>query len=325
LDSFGSEILRRDVPVARDNGRLPDNGERADRRAPKFTWHAAAFESSTSGGNLLYSSFQQRSSMLYDDQAAHYDERVGVPGEAAAAVAAAVDTIVGLAPGTRVLEPGVGTGLVSMHLLRYPIEYIGFDRSPAMLEVVRAKVETEGLSAQLLVADGNDPWPAADRSIDLVFCARALHHIDAEHVVAELDRVVREERGWLVVGRVRRPPDSVKAQMRRQMRRLLREAGFDARSHDHHSEAIFSQLEARGAAQHETVVAARWRSTHRPADSIASWREKEGLGAQNVPADVKEGVLDGVRQWALEHFGDLDRTMEQEEFFELSPISIRKI
>lgn len=261
--------------------------------------------------------------MLYDNQAERYDERVGIPTQACAAVATAIDAIVGLVPGTAVLEPGVGTGLVTMHLLRYPIEYIGFDRSAEMLEVFRRKVDEAGLRAELVVADGNERWPVTDHSIDLVFCARALHHMGTEHVVGELDRVLRSDGGWLVLGKVRRPQDSVKSQMRRQMRRLLREHGIEGRSHEDHTDKIFAELETRGASRAETVIAARWTTTRRPADSLLSWRGKEGLGAQPVPADVKNAVLDGVRAWALERYGDLDRSMDQEEFFELYPIRTR--
>jgi ubiquinone/menaquinone biosynthesis C-methylase UbiE len=262
--------------------------------------------------------------MLYDDQAARYDERVGLSAHAARSIAQTIDAIAGLTEGTSVLEPGVGTGLVSIELLRYPVRYVGFDRSPEMLDVFRRKVDAADRHGELVVADGNERWPVADHSVDLVFCSRALHHIAAVHVASELDRVVRPTGGWLIVGRVRRPQESIKSQMRRQMRRLLRDHGFDGRSHDDHTANVLAAL-VREAHALEPVAAARWSVDHRPIDSIASWEGKEGLGGVVVPADVKRAVLDGVRSWAVERFSDLERPFDQEEIFELSPIHLSVI
>jgi ubiquinone/menaquinone biosynthesis C-methylase UbiE len=259
---------------------------------------------------------------LYDDQARNYDDRAGIPEEAIIDIVEMIEMIDGLTSGKTVLEPGVGTGLITIHLLKAAIEYTGFDRSPEMLEVVRAKVERSGLRARLVVADGNERWPVDDRSIDLVFCARALHHMAAPHVVAELQRVLRPG-GSLIVGKVRRPKDSVKSEMRRQMRRILREHGFDARSHDDHTARVFEALVARGAFAAEPSVASRWLTVHSPAESIASWRGKEGLGALVLPDDVKSAVLDEVERWARGRYGDIEREIVQEELFELHAIRTR--
>lgn len=260
--------------------------------------------------------------MLYDDQAAHYDERVGIPDEAAAAVASAIDGIAGLHDGVTLLEPGAGTGLVSVHLLRYPVRYIGFDRSAEMLDVLRIKVRRHGFDAELAVADGNERWPAGDHAVDVIFCARALHHFDAGHFVDEVTRTLRSSAGWLIIGKVRRPHDSPKSQMRQQMRRSLADAGYGARSHDDHTERVVAALVERGAVRLEPVVAAEWRTMHRPADSIAAWASKEGLGALVIPAGVKRAVLDDVRTWALENYGDIDVPFEQVEIFQLYVVRV---
>src|SRR5215212_3782692 len=102
--------------------------------------------------------------MLYEDQAAGFDERAAIPAEAVESMAAAVAEIAGLRQGNTLLEIGAGTGMLSLPLLRRPIRYVGFDRSPAMLAVLRKKVEEAQLHAELFVADGNRRWPAEDAS-----------------------------------------------------------------------------------------------------------------------------------------------------------------
>lgn len=260
--------------------------------------------------------------MLYDDQATRFDERAGLPPEAAEAVAAALVDIAGAPRGETWLDVGAGTGALGIPLIRRPLRYVGFDRSPAMLSVFREKLGEAGLDAELHVADGNERWPVDDRSVAVVFSARALHHLHPEHVVAETLRVIQPSGGWLMAGQVRRPPDSPKAVMRRQMRRLLQAHGFEGRNHRAGAEAIFDQLEDAGGRRSEPRIAGRWTSTHRPIDSLAAWEGKAGLAGLDVPDSVKSAVLEELRDWARERYEDPERPQPQEEQFEISAISV---
>lgn len=260
--------------------------------------------------------------MLYDDQAAVFDERAGVPPDAAQAVADALVEIVGRVDGQRWLEVGAGTGTLALPLLRLPVRYTGFDRSPEMLRVFRERVDAARLDAALHVADGNERWPAEDDGVDVVFSARALHHLDPAHAAAETRRVLGARGGWLVLGRVRRPPDSGKSVLRRQMRRLLEAEGFAPRSHGARAGAVFAALEQAGGERMEPRAAARWTRPHAPAGSIAAWRDKAGLAGIEVPDDVKARVLAELRAWALEEYGNIDHPRTQEEAFELDAIRI---
>ncbi|MDB4951267.1 MAG: Methyltransferase type 11 [Gemmatimonadetes bacterium] len=260
--------------------------------------------------------------MLYEDQAARFDERAGVPPAAADAAARALYALAGLREGDALLEVGAGTGSLSLPLLRLPLRYVGFDRSPAMLDEFRRRVADSGSTAELHVADGDERWPVDDGSVAAVFGARALHHLSADHVVAETMRVLRAPGGVLALGRVRRPPDSVKSTLRRRMRRTLEEQGFHGRNHEAGAEAVFTALEQRGGVRIPPVTAARWTHTHRPADSLASWAGKTGLAGMEVPADVKARVLAEVRAWALAHYGDLDAPLPQDEAFEIAAIRV---
>lgn len=255
--------------------------------------------------------------MLFDDQAATFDTRAGIPPDAVGAVARAAGALGGAAPGRRWLEVGAGTGLLSLPLLGTGIDYTGFDRSEAMLDAFRARLAEAGLAAGLCVADGNARWPAEDGGADVVFSARAIHHLRAEHAAAEVRRVLAPG-GVLLLGRVARPPDSPKAEMRRTMRQVLREHGHGGRSGERAAEALAAAL---GGWSSRTVEAARWTHTHRPADSIASWAAKEGLAGAEVDRATRAAVLEEVRRRAEARFGDLARPLPQEEWFELRAFS----
>ncbi|HET7460980.1 MAG TPA: methyltransferase domain-containing protein [Longimicrobium sp.] len=253
--------------------------------------------------------------MLYDDQAARFDERAGVPPEAADAVARALARLAGLAPGDVLLEVGAGTGSLSLALLDLGVRYVGFDRSAAMLEVFRGRLE--GRSAELHAVDGDARWPVDDGAVALVFASRAIHHLDPAHVAAETVRVLRPG-GVLAVGRVQRPRDSVKAVMRREMRHLLQAGGVAARSAEASAGVVFAALERHGAQRLEPVAAARWTVTHSPAESIAAWEEKAGLAGADVPPEAKARVLARLRELAAERYGDPTAQLPQEEWFEIT-------
>ena len=260
--------------------------------------------------------------MLYDDQAARYDERAGLPTDAVDSVADALFGIVGEPDGISLLEIGAGTGILSLPLLDRPIRYIGFDQSDAMLSLFREKLQTRGLRAELHVADGNDRWPVEDGSVSVIFSSRALHHLDHGHVAAEARRVVTPDGGWLILGRVRRPEDTVKSIVRRKMRQLLQEQGYDGRSHENGARALGRALENVGGELQEPVVAARWTRLRAPAEWIANWERKSGLASRDVPENLKQIILGELRSWAISEYGDLDREVEQEEYFELTPFRL---
>ncbi len=90
----------------------------------------------------------------------------------------------------RVLEVGVGLGTDFTRFVRAGAQATGVDLTQAAVDAVAARLELEGLSAELLRADA-EQLPFADASFDLVYSWGVIHHTpDPEAALAEVRRVL---------------------------------------------------------------------------------------------------------------------------------------
>jgi ubiquinone/menaquinone biosynthesis C-methylase UbiE len=240
----------------------------------------------------------------FDDQAPRYDGRVGLPPTVGSLVARSILAHAGAGPGDLVAELGAGTGEIGLHLSRLPVRYIGFDSSPAMLAVFRAKAVSA--SSSLIVADCNQPWPLPDGSAAAVFASRVIHLLDPEHVARETVRIGRSG-GSLMLGRVLREPDSIKERLRRRRQELLVEAGIVPRQGEEGTRRVIERCRVAGAESLGRWVVAEWTGETTPAQVIAGWESLSRMGSVSVDPGTRADILDKLRRWARATFGDLDR------------------
>jgi SAM-dependent methyltransferase len=93
--------------------------------------------------------------------------------------------------GQSVLEIGVGLGSDHVRFARAGARLHGIDLTERGIELVRRRLELEGLSSDLQVADA-EQLPFADGTFDYVYSWGVLHHTpDTPRAVAEAIRVVR--------------------------------------------------------------------------------------------------------------------------------------
>ncbi len=106
--------------------------------------------------------------------------------------------LLGDVAGKRILDAACGPGLYADALVRRGAQVVGFDHSPRMVEICRARV---GLG-DFRVHDLGDPidW-LPDDSVDLALCALAIEYVDDRvAALSELRRVLRPG-GALVLSR----------------------------------------------------------------------------------------------------------------------------
>ena len=133
--------------------------------------------------------------MAFDDAVDYYDETRGLSPEASAAT---TDLLASEFAGAhRLLEVGVGTGLLAVPLIEQGFRVDGIDLSQPMLMRLRAKVQPPA-PLGLATADATR-LPFRDGSFDGAFIRHVLHLIpDWHRALAEVTRVVRPGGKFLV-------------------------------------------------------------------------------------------------------------------------------
>jgi ubiquinone/menaquinone biosynthesis C-methylase UbiE len=245
-----------------------------------------------------------RSASTFDEQATRYDARVGLPESAAAAVAAGIKAFAGLQAEDLVLELGVGTGEIGMHLVQLPVRYLGIDNSAEMLRLFRDKLGEQ--PASLLLADASQVWPLDDHAASVVFASRVIHLLDAKHVASETLRVCRPG-GWLMLGRVLRDGDGVKERLRRRRLELLQQAGVGPLRGREGARRVIEHCLSAGAESMERRVAAEWSGAISPAEVIAGWTSLSRMGSVAVDPVSRQEILAELQDWAGAELGDLDQ------------------
>ncbi|HEX7151005.1 MAG TPA: class I SAM-dependent methyltransferase [Thermoanaerobaculia bacterium] len=95
------------------------------------------------------------------------------------------------ARGVRMLEVGVGAGTDFINWVRNGAKACGVDLSDQSLQLTRERVLSEGLHADLHVADA-EQLPFQDESFDLVYSFGVLHHSpDTPRAINEVHRVLK--------------------------------------------------------------------------------------------------------------------------------------
>lgn len=94
-----------------------------------------------------------------------------------------------VAPGSRMLDIGIGTGLSSAPFAKAGLEIFGIDGSEEMLRACK----TKKIAKELAQRDLNDlPLPYAPSFFDCVVCCGVFHFFgDLEPVFAEIARILR--------------------------------------------------------------------------------------------------------------------------------------
>lgn len=136
--------------------------------------------------------------LSFDDLASQFDDQRGLPAAALREWAAAVDLLA--AGGTlEIVEPGIGTGRVTLPLAASGHRVTGVDVSTGMLQTCAHKAAALSIRDRVTLLEGDaTALPLPDDAFDMGVIASLLYLVpDWTEVLDELARVVRPG-GWIV-------------------------------------------------------------------------------------------------------------------------------
>jgi SAM-dependent methyltransferase len=101
-------------------------------------------------------------------------------------------SLLGDVRGQRVLDFGCGSGANSLVLRTRGADVTALDISPHLLQVTEKRLLAHGFSSgvEFVLASGHE-MPLPDHSIDIVFGAAILHHLDLSKAASEIERILR--------------------------------------------------------------------------------------------------------------------------------------
>ncbi|MEL6269726.1 MAG: class I SAM-dependent methyltransferase [Chloroflexota bacterium] len=131
-------------------------------------------------------------SVTFDRAAPNYDDMHGFSTETAAAIARLFIEAGGIHAGSRIVEPGIGTGRVALPLAHQSgASVIGIDLSNPMMQKLRNKQDNETVFA--ICADAMQ-LPLPDNAFDTAVVTHVFHLVaDWQVALAEIGRVLRPD------------------------------------------------------------------------------------------------------------------------------------
>lgn len=134
----------------------------------------------------------------YDQAVAFYDETRGYRDGVVERYRDALLACTGVDRSARILEMGIGSGLIAQAFMREARNYYGIDLSLGMMRLIAGKLE--GCQRPLLAQADCANLPFAAASFDLVHAVRVFHHLsDWRDCIDEARRLLRAGGALVIV------------------------------------------------------------------------------------------------------------------------------
>jgi ubiquinone/menaquinone biosynthesis C-methylase UbiE len=247
-------------------------------------------------------------SISFDRAAEFYDATRGFPPGVAEQVAGALARRI--APGSPVLEVGIGTGRIAIPLATKGYSITGVDLSWNMLQKLKenyqAQSPQQGSTSPAVAQADATRLPFHTAQFEAVLAVHVLHLIpDWQQALVEIQRVLKPG-GSLFVGHTWRASEAPRQALRRVHAEILRSFGYASKRYvSRDMQETDQALKATGARGSE-IVAAEWESTSTPDQDIESLNQRIWSSTWDIPDEVYQKSIQKLSAWASEHYGSLD-------------------
>lgn len=246
---------------------------------------------------------------VFDAVASSFERFRALPDGVPEAIRSAIFAATHIASPATVLDLGAGTGRIGRAFITAGDHYMAADTSFAMLQEFQASAK-QGFLAQ---ADGSQ-LPFRNGAFDVVLLMHVLSGTTEWRPIVEESRRVVRAGGVVVVGHTARSEYGIDAQLKRELRSILEEMGIPWRQPRERRREALEWLDAQ-AMQRVHSQAASW-TTMTNAQQFME-RHRTGARFAALPPSAQELAMSKLTEWAVETFGSLDSTFEEQHSFEL--------
>lgn len=198
--------------------------------------------------------------------------------------------IVAEAPGGRVLDVGVGTGILARQLQAAGCQVLGVDPDPRLAEFARQR----GVSVEVSTFEA---WKARGRKFDAVVSGESWHWVDAAAGAAKAAEVLRPCGRLAVFWNTGEPATGLDNAFAEVYRRVLPES-LVARLQKSSIELVHSAMCAKAAEGMQATGAfdepEQWRFEWTQSYTRDEWLDALQTTGGAIPANRLAGLLDGV-------------------------------
>jgi len=244
-------------------------------------------------------------SISFDRAADYYDRTRGYPPGVQERIGRAMLDAAGATPASRLLELGVGTGRIALPIVRAGYRYTGVDISQAMMERLRAALDTiPGAWERVTLVEGDaTALPFDAGSFDAVITVHVYHLVsDRARVAAESARVLARP-GVLLNGRDE-DIDEGRGDMFAAWDDILLDLGWREQERVVGASRLRMAPEwKRLGATVDEVVGVEWESAISPAQELEGFSARLWSSLWAVPDTIHATAMARLWTWAEGYYG----------------------
>lgn len=259
-----------------------------------------------------------KSNLMYYNKIAHvYDQTRWLTESVAEEVADFILKLVGATSETYFLEPGVGTGLNVLPLVKRGYSVTGVDVSEEMLNQFRQKLPEVPSNLTLIQADASQ-LPFSDRSFDVVLTVHMLHTVsNLQTFLDEIDRVLKPG-GFYLNAQWITPP--ARREFEEHLRVILSKYKEAPKSQQvvTPTEEIEMEKYLRNKGYQSNYFIAKTWTVSNTIEELLGFLRARAYGLCWVVSDaIFHRVMDEFEAFCIKHYGSLQTVLSSDAKFEI--------
>lgn len=253
----------------------------------------------------------------YDNIAHLYDQTRWLTESVAEEVADFMLELVDATPETSFLEPGVGTGLNVLPLVRRGYCVTGIDVSQEMLDQFSHKLHENPQNLKLIHADASQ-LPFTNQSFDVVLTVHMIHTVaNWQTFLDEIERVLKPQ-GFYLNAQWITPP--ARREFENYFRAILSKYEVEQASKQVNTAIeeinVENYLHSKGY-RSNYMIAKEWMVSNTVEELLSFFKSRAYGLCWRVSDEVFHHVMDDFSEFCVKHYGSLGTELSSEAKFEI--------